>query len=133
MAASVVEICIQENQQQENLHLEAAPQSWSGKGYSQNLGKIQEKCLRRSPLFIILYVIILYYIILCNNISLYYYIIFIMFLYAYVPTFTCARAIGNLWELELIFWDLFPCFALHLASDIKIEKSLKKLINFPLK
>ena len=30
MAASVVEIYIQENQQQENLHLEAAPQSWSG-------------------------------------------------------------------------------------------------------
>ena len=40
MAASVVEIYIQEIQQQENLHLEAAPQSWSGEWCSQNLGKI---------------------------------------------------------------------------------------------
>ena len=47
MATSVVEIYIQENQQQENVHLEAVPQSWSGKRYSQNLGKIHGKCLRR--------------------------------------------------------------------------------------
>ena len=51
MAASVVEIYIQEIQQQENLHLEAAPQSWSGEWCSQNLGKINGKCLQRSPLF----------------------------------------------------------------------------------
>ena len=131
MAASVVEICIQENQQQENLHLEAAPQSWSGKGYSQNLGKIQEKCLRRSPLFIILYVIILYYIILCNNISLYYYIIFIMFLYAYVPAFTCARAIGNLWNICLGVDILRPfsmfCFAFSFRyQNRKISKKINK-------
>ena len=51
MAASVVEIYIQENQQQENLHLEAAPQSWSGEWCSQNLGKINGKRLQRSLLF----------------------------------------------------------------------------------
>ena len=51
MTVSVVEIYIQENQQQENLHLVAAPQIWSGKRYSQNLGKIHGKCLQRSPLF----------------------------------------------------------------------------------
>ena len=36
MAASeIIEIYIQQNQQQENLHLKAATQSWSGKGCSQ--------------------------------------------------------------------------------------------------
>ena len=52
MAASeVVEIYINENQQQENLHLEAATQSWCGERYSQNLRKIHGKYLRRGPLF----------------------------------------------------------------------------------
>ena len=38
MAASeFVEIYIQENQQQENLHLEAVTQSWFAKRFSQNL------------------------------------------------------------------------------------------------
>ena len=47
MAASeVVEIYIRENQQQ-NLHLEAATWSRSGKRCSQDLGKIPGKCLQR--------------------------------------------------------------------------------------
>ena len=50
MTASVVEIYIQENQQQ-NLHLEVATQSWSREWCSQNPGKIQGKYLRRSALF----------------------------------------------------------------------------------
>ena len=52
MAASeVVEFYIQDNLQQENLHSEAANQSWSGKKYSQNLSKISGKYMGRSPLF----------------------------------------------------------------------------------
>ena len=53
--SEVVEIYIQvqENQQQENLHLEAATQSWSGKRCSQNLGKIPGKHLRKSPVTVI--------------------------------------------------------------------------------
>ena len=45
-----------------------------------------------------------------------------------LPAFTCARAIGNLWSicLEVNILRPFPCFALYLASDSRIEESLKK-------
>ena len=41
----------------------------------------------------------------------------------FITTFTCARAIGTLRGicLGLNIFSPFPCFALYLASDTKIE------------
>ena len=47
--SKVVEIYIQENLKQENLHLEAATQSWFEKRCCQIIGEIPGKCLRKIP------------------------------------------------------------------------------------